>query len=723
MIRQTVNTFLFFALLGCQTSQKPSKIDRQALVTRNSIVIEKFDSLASLSVGNGEFAFTADVTGLQSFPDEYANGIPLGTQSEWGWHSFPNVNNYKYEDVLKVYHLNGRDVKYPVEWKTDGHLTAEELKTRENHQKAANYFRQNPHRLQLANLGFEITMKDGREVALSDIKNIHQELNMWTGEIHSTYKVDDEAVEVFTYCHQDQDLVGVKVNSELLKTGRLKVRLRLPFPTGEWIDVGNNWNNPDKHISSIDKLEKDGAIISHVLDSTKYFIKLHWNSNAQLSNKDAHYFLVSPSGTNSFELSCGFQKQSDSTTLPLFAEVQNNSIEKWSKFWTSGGVVDLAGSTNPRAKELERRIVTSLYLTKIQCAGNNPPQETGLTYNSWFGRPHMEMIWWHGVHFPLWGRTELLEKSMSWYRRAYPEAKRIAQRQGYDGVRWQKMTDNEGRETPSSIGAFLIWQQPHLIYMAEECYSIKKDPKIIEQYSDMVFATADFMASYAYFDPTLKRYILGRGLIAAQERFDPVESFNPAYELAYWHWGLTVAQKWRERMNLPPVEKWNEVLAHLSPLAIQDNKYLVAESATDGFTNPVFRTDHPSVLGAFGMLPASACIDTTIMKNTFNWIWDNWTWEDTWGWDFPMTAMTATRLGMPEKAIDALFMPIKTNTFSPSGHNYKDDRLPMYLPANGGLLTAIALMCAGWEGCATDNPGFPKDGTWNVKWEGLEKSF
>ena len=30
------------------------------------------------------------------------------------------------------------------------------------------------------------------------------------------------------------------------------------------------------------------------------------------------------------------------------------------------------------------------------------------------------------------------------------------------------------------------------------------------------------------------------------------------------------------------------------------------------------------------------------MKNTLQWIWDNWNWGKTWGWDYPMTAMNAT---------------------------------------------------------------------------------
>ena len=82
--------------------------------------------------------------------------------------------------------------------------------------------------------------------------------------------------------------------------------------------------------------------------------------------------------------------------------------------------------------------------------------------------------------------------------------------------------------------------------------------------------------------------------------------------------------------------------------------------------------------------------------------------------------MTAARLGEPEKAVGALLMGKRTNTCLPNGHNYQDERLRVYLPGNGGLLYAIALMCAGWDGNTKKNPGFPNDGTWNVRWEGLK---
>jgi hypothetical protein len=244
---------------------------------------------------------------------------------------------------------------------------------------------------------------------------------------------------------------------------------------------------------------------------------------------------------------------------------------------------------------------------------------------------------------------------------------------------------------------------------------------VLNKYKDLVFATADFMASFPYYDSAHKRYILGKGLIPAQERFKAEETFNPAYELVYWQWALSVAQQWRERLNMPRNKKWDIVLKGLSPLPLNENLYLAAESATDSYTNPEYRTDHPSVLAALGVMPSTGQVDNRIMTNTFNWVWNNWSWNETWGWDFPMTAMTATRLGMPDKAVDALLMNVQTNTYLKNGHNYQDGRLRIYMPGNGGLLTAAAMMVAGYDGSNALLPGIPKNGAWKVKWEGLRR--
>ncbi|SFE80298.1 hypothetical protein SAMN05518672_110141 [Chitinophaga sp. CF118] len=685
-------------------------INRKALVQRHNVINIKYDSLSSLTLGNGGFACTVDITGLQSFPEAYSKGIPLGTQSQWGWDSFTDTAGYRFEESLKAYRLHNRDITYAVQWHTP-----------ERNKRAGDWFRQNVHRLQLGNIGFEILKKNGEPCTLADLKNVKQELDLWNGLIRSHFVVEGIPVDVMTAVHPELDVIAVSVHSALLKTKRLKIRIRFPYPTGEFADAGVNRGNDDKHTSEIhaDKLQYS---LEHQLDNYRYYLHIAGTKISNINKDHPHDFSITPTTEkDTFEASFRFAEQNGKENLPLFEMVKNSAAVYWNAYWQRGGAVDFSGSTDPRAFELERRIILSQYLMAVQCAGNMPPQETGLTYNSWYGKPHLEMYWWHTVHFALWNRIDLMEKSLQWYATVAGKAKAIAARQGYEGIRWQKMTDPQGNESPSSVGAFLLWQQPHYIYMTELVYRHYHNRATLDKYKDLVFATADFMASYAAYDSAAKRYVLGKGVIPAQERFKPEETFNPTFELAYWRWGLTTAQLWRERLGLPRKAAWDVVLKGLSALPQQDSVYLAAESAPDSYTNAPFMTDHPAVLGALGMLPASSFLDTAVMHRTFNKIWDIWNWKETWGWDFPLTSMTATRLGLRQKAIDALFIPVQTNTWLPNGHNYQDERLRLYLPGNGGLLTAVALMCAGYDGCSRTNPGIPDDGKWKVKWEGLQQ--
>ncbi|PKD17748.1 hypothetical protein APR41_05845 [Salegentibacter salinarum] len=690
------------------TDEPESKIDRKALVSRHNVKVDGIDTLASLSVGNGAFAFTVDATGLQTFPDSYQFGVPLGTQSEWGWDSHPNPENYRFDETLVEYDQNGRKVTYSVQRK--------ELPRSE---EAVNYYRENPHRIQLANLGLELLKENGEEVKPEDLQNIQQELNLWTGEIESAFEIEGVQVKVYTAVHQSDDVVGIRIKSELIEQDRLQVRIRIPFPTAEWEDLATKWEGDEDYSSTL-SVDGNRAHIKRVMDSITYNIGLQWQGNAAIEEKEEHYFVLKPSKDQTeFEFTTKFSN-GEISEIPDLASVTKSSQNRWEEFWQSGGAVDFSGSTDERAHELERRVILSQYLTKLQCTGSQPPQETGLTYNSWFGKPHLEMHWWHGVHLPLWGRPELLEKSMPWYDTAFDKAKGIAERQGFEGARWQKMTDHSGYETPSSVAALLIWQQPHFITFSELLYRADSSEATLNKYKERVFATADLMASFPNYNKDKDRYELGPPVIPAQERFPARETFNPTYELAYWEWGLKTAIEWKERLNEEVPEKWVEVLEKLSEFPVQDDVYLATESATDSYTNPEYKTDHPSVFGTYGMLPETSRLDKKIMKNTFDLIWETWSWEETWGWDFPMTAMTAARLGKPNKAVDALFMNPQTNTYLKNGHNYQEERLTLYLPGNGGVLTAVAMMCAGWDGSEGETPGFPEEG-WEIKWEGLEK--
>lgn len=708
--------YSFFLLCAafcfCAFVATAQPINREAVVKRHNVKVNKVDSLSSLTVGNGNFAFTVDATGMQSFPDAYIKGVPLGTQSVWGWHSFPNTENLKVEEAQKVYELEGRKISYTVQPKEPGRV-----------KMAVEYFRVNPHRLQLGNIGLEIKMNDGSLATAGDIKNINQELDLWTGIITSSFTVEGIPVKVGTVCNQQVDVVTFKIESILLNQKRISIRVRFPYPNAQFKDVGNNWMYDEAH-SSVASFGHNAMFINRTLDQFKYKTILYWSDKSVVQEKSKHYFLITPESVknNRYELSCLFEGKKALTVLTGFKAVSKNSSEAWKKFWLSGGAVDFSGTADKRAFELERRVVLSQYLTKVNCASAYPPQETGLTYNSWYGKPHLEMHWWHAVHFAQWGRPELMEKSLDWYFTVAEKAKLIAKRQGFDGLRWQKMTDNNGDEAPSSVGAFLIWQQPHFIYMAELLYRSKPTKQTVNKYKDLIFATADFMASFPSYNQQTKKYNLGKGLIPAQECFDAVSTFNPTYELSYWSWALEVAQQWRVRAGLPREKKWDEIINNLAPLPQLNGVYLAAGNTPDCYEKgSKYLTDHPAVLGAYSTIPAANGLDTVVMKKTYFTVLEKWDWNETWGWDYPLMAMTAARLHMGDEAVNALLMPVRTNTYLINGHNFQDDRLTIYLPGNGGVLNAVALMCTGADADKGINIGFPK--TWKVKWEGLKKMF
>lgn len=670
------------------------RIDRKALVSRNHPHITAFDSLASFSVGNGEFAFTADITGLQTFPERYSRGVPLGTQSQWGWHSFPDTEKFSHAETLKNYNFRGRDESYSVQFNEPG-----------RQQDAANWFRVNPHRLHLGITGFEIK-------SLNAVQSPDQTLNLWEGILYSSFSYKSQSVQVQTVVDPKQDAVGTYIKGAELPA----LNFRYPYPTGAHADDACNWNNPGQHRTEVLSTLSDKVVLLREIDQTRYYVTICWEGEARFAQKEAHYFTLTPLGG---ELKCVVRYTEHAPADPVrFDEVASASKAHWYAFWTEGGAVDFSGSTDPRSKELERRVVLSQYLMAIQCAGSVPPQETGLTYNSWYGKFHLEMIWWHQAHFALWNRAQLLSRTLEWYFKAEPVAREIARRQGFDGVRWMKMTDPSGTEAPSKVGSFLIWQQPHLIYLAELVYRANPDPEFLRRFAPLVDATARFMASFADYDMLEGRYVL-KGAIPAQETLRAAETVNPPFELAYWHFAMQTAQKWRERTGLKRHLEWDELIDKLSPLAHKDKLYLAAETAPDTYEDIRFTSDHMAVLGALGIVPKTPLVRTDYMQNTLNWVWANWNWGKTWGWDYPMTAMNAARLGDAEKAVGALLMEKRTNTYLPNGHNYQDARLRVYLPGNGGLLTAVAMMCAGWDGSKGTNPGFPKNGKWKVKWEGL----
>lgn len=689
-------TILLFSVTTYSYGQS-TKIDRKAVVDRHQIVITQTNPKSPAQVGNGKFAFGMDITGLQTF-------VPFNTMSDWSWHSFPlpkGVSEHDFKELTLQTH--GKEISYYI--------------PNPEQKELSEWLSGNPHRFNLGRIGFKIVKSNGEEVTENELKNKYQITHLWTGIIESHFELEGKETVVETMCHPNQDIIGVNITSDLLETGQISIFIDFPYANKEEMSkyVGT-YSEPLEHQSVIKKTSPASAWISRTMDEMHYDTHIQWEQNAIFlrESEKLHRFNLRPQKGKKFSFSCSYTTAKESAKIFQVKEIKQASSNNWEKYWMSGAAIDFSESKDYRWKELERRVVLSQYLMKLNESGFYPPQESGLVNNGWYGRFHFEMIWWHGVHYGLWNRWESFEKYLNIYRDFLSTSKTRAENQQYKGARWPKCTAYFDRDWPHPIHATLIWQQPHPIYFAEMDYRLHPTIQTLEKWKEIVFNTADFMADYAFYDYQKDRYVLGPPLTIVSENTDMMITQNPAFELGYWRYGLRVALEWCQRLSIPKNSKWQKVLNELSPLPQQQGVYVTHEGIHDMWTK--FNFEHPALIGTFGMLPGDG-VDQNIFIQTLDKVVATWNFDRTWGWDFPMVAMAAARTNNTKLAVEMLLH--NSPGFQFDEHGLCTGGPFPYFPANGGLLTAIAMMCGGWEGTTVTCPGFPKDGSWNVKAEGF----
>jgi hypothetical protein len=739
-------------------AEAAGRIDRKALVTRHNPVLTQVDPSAPLMLGNGNIGFTVDITGLQTFTEPYSKIAPLLTEAQWAWHSFPNPQAYTVRDTQVEIEVGGRTRRYAYieDWDDAAR------------NPAVAWIRENPHRFSLGRVALDLRARDGSPARFADIRDTRQTLDLWTGTLTSHFVYDGEAVAVVTRVLPDQDTVMAEISSALLAQGRLGVVVRFPGVSSTLNPDPSDWTGRAAHTTT-ELSRKAGELrLKRQVDTTTYHAAIG-APGAAIEQTHKHAYRIGTKG-KTLRVMAQFSP-TPGAALPSPAVAAAAVAHHWVDYWTNGGMVDFSGSLDPRAGELERRVVLSQYLMAVNAAGHFPPQEEGLFSNSWNGKSHLEMHPWHAAHFPLWGRPRLLENSLGWYVGFLPKAKARAVEQGLKGAWWPKMIGPDGADSPSKVSPFIMWQQPHPIYMSELLYRAgsgrgNERARVLAAYGELVEESAALLASFATLDEGSGKVRLGPPIIPVQENFPPLSTVDPAFELAYYRWGIDTAQAWRERAGKGRRADWDAVLAKWPELPQKDGLYLpvrsepgfwdkAAGSCKSNAVDPGCQNrDHMSFLMPLGWLPGRD-VDKAVMRRTLDRMKRDWDLRQTWGWDYPMAAMTAARLGAPEEAIDWLFFEARNNKFGKSGMTPRvhldahaaafvptatgagQDReqaavgpdgpgyqraAETYFPSNGGLLLAVALMAGGWDGKAGHAPGFPKT-SWKVRAEGLLPSL
>ena len=328
-------------------------IDRYVLVTRHNPVLNKADTFSPLSVGNGELAFTGDVTGLQTFPHEYSDGQPLCTQSQWGWHTNPKPGGMSFEDYrLDEYETPHGRQGFP--------LYAQGQKA------LYTYLRQNPHRLHLGRIGLRMTKRDGSKVLLQNITAIHQILDLWTCILSSRFSIEGQTVVVRTACHPHCDRLAFSIESPLIRAGQLGIEIdfpgALPGPgsnySGEtregesphpdtWSDyiTAADWSRPDLHATVRCDGSPNHTTFLRVLDEDTYFMRIDWESPAKLEPMGPHTHLLRPDDTvDCLDMVCEFRQNPFRGETPDSIETFEASTVYWQTFWQAGGAIELIES-------------------------------------------------------------------------------------------------------------------------------------------------------------------------------------------------------------------------------------------------------------------------------------------------------------------------------------------------------------------------------------------
>lgn len=650
-------------------------IDRKALVSRHNI--RPTDVTRVIPLGNGETCFGCDRTGLQTFGGN--------TLAHWAWHCFPvpegvDLPTWPETGSFMQGRLTapGKDIFPKDRW--DG----------------VNYTFDNPHSVNLGRLAF--VHWDGTPLTEEEIENSRRECHLWTGSLDTAFCLDGKTVSVTGCVHPEQHALAVKI----VGSGNLAISLDFPYASIENKMTMGDFSAQDRH-ETVFAPGADCCRITRHMDDLHYWATVSW-TNADLEITGPHSLLLRPRGE--MELTLRYEQEESTAPNPTFAETLAASAAAYEYYWNNGGAIDLSGSTDERWFELERQIVLSQYLMAVQSRGSWPCAEAGLMFtDNWRGQFHMEMTWWHIAHYALWSRMEWADRQLSCFQTFLPVAKKLAAQLDYAGAKWGKSVGPQGRSAPWGGNLALLWKQPHPIYFAELEYLNRPTGETLLKWAEIIKETADHMADYAvkkedglyHLDPVMPPCELGF-------------TYDTLFDLAYWRWALETAQIWQERMGNPRVAKWDDVAYNLAPLPVQDGLYIRSPEWTETYTRQNY--EHPDPVGICGMLPPTDMVDREIARASLKKILETWDMDRIWGWDFPWIAMCAVRVGEPEIAVEAMLSCKLDEIGCNNAGSYP------YLPANGAILFAAAMMAAGPDG--EHAPGFPKDGKWVVRQENIK---
>ena len=489
----------------------------------------------------------------------------------------------------------------------------------------------------------QILLFDGDSLIKPDlIENINQELDLYYGKLDSSFNYKNHLVNTSSFIFQDHD--ELRFN---LKSDNLKLILKFNYP-------------------SFEKVGYRMDIKPHVVLNDKIITLLYDDKNSLSFKLDANakYIII--------DNMLIFDGTSVTFSLSL-DEIKEGAM--LDKFWQEDNGIIIDNDI------LVRKMVLSKYLLHVNEAGIYPPQESGLTYNCWNSKFHLEM---HLIH-SLWNiynnHLNDLIKSFDYYLKIVPIAQKRAKENGYKGIRIPKMTGPDGLDSPSNIGPLLIWQAPHILFMLQEIYYIYKRSDIIKKYEPLISGTIDFMISFLSYKDGF--YQLLDPMLEACESIPVDRCQNPSFELEYWRYTLKRQSKLDEELYGSARYNYIDIVSKIIKPKEDDGIYLKSYGVENKYD---LYKDHPTE-GFLMSFFKSSIVEEAKMKKTIDYILEKMDLSSYWGWDFPILGLSLLNCNEIEKSIEVVECKAINNHYLYNGYNTSPRKdLKAYLPGNGAFL-------------------------------------
>jgi len=214
-------------------------------------------------LGDGNFVFDVDFTGLQSFCELYEDDVPLCTTAAWEVHSSPHLNNGS------------------------------------------------PYKYNLARIGFVFEDENGDILPSFAVADIVQEKDETTGVLHSRFSVNGCECYVKTSVCAKSATITAEAESSLIKRDRMYVNIVFPYPSPE--KNGSDWLSDDRHKSQLrhlgdaceagaaadlgvdDDEEFNESKVERVIDDIRMSVGIK-AKNARIGHRLVHKYFVKANG-------------------------------------------------------------------------------------------------------------------------------------------------------------------------------------------------------------------------------------------------------------------------------------------------------------------------------------------------------------------------------------------------------------------------------------------